>query len=88
MVVSLVFGPWVSASAERALDLARRASELAGMAFEIAFDKAGETLEPSGKALKPSGGGGLCARWVAGEGRGETMKEGKSWSISPYVVVP
>ena len=59
MVVSLVIGPWVSASAERALDLARRASELAGMAFEIAFDKAGETLEPSGKALKPSRGGPL-----------------------------
>ena len=53
----MVIGPWVSASAERALDLARRASELAGMAFEIAFDKAGETLEPSGKALKPSRGG-------------------------------
>ena len=59
MVVSLVIGPWVSASAERALDLARRASELAGMAFEIAFDKAGETLAPSGKALKPSRGGPL-----------------------------
>ena len=59
MVVSLVIGPWVSASAERALDLARRASELAGMAFEIAFDKAGETLELSRKALKPSRGGGL-----------------------------
>ena len=59
MVVSLVIGPWVSASAERALDLARRASELAGMAFEIAFDKAGETLELSRKALKPSRGGPL-----------------------------
>ena len=56
----MVIGPWVSASAERALDLARRASELAGMAFEIAFDKAGETLEPSGKALKPAGGLWAC----------------------------
>ena len=52
----MVIGPWVSASAERALDLARRASELAGMAFEIAFDKAGETLAVW-KGLKAKWGG-------------------------------
>ena len=54
----MVIGPWVSASAERALDLARRASELAGMAFEIAFDKAGETLAVW-KGLKAKWRGGL-----------------------------
>ena len=94
VVVPLVIVPWVLASAERALDLSRRASELAGMAFEIAFEKAGrvsvpseKTLEPTGRALKPSRGG-LGASWEAGEGQGETKKERKSRSVSPYVLVP
>ena len=95
MVVPLVIVPWVLASAERALDLSRRASELAGMAFDIVFETAGrvsvlseKTMVPSSRALNPSGRGGLGASWEAGEGRGETTKERKSRSVSPYVLVP
>ena len=50
------------------------------MAFEIAFETAERVLVPSG--------GGLRASWEGEEGPGETMKERKYWSISPYVVVP